>query len=99
MPHSSYKPASLFRTIFLFRCPYCGRGAALRSMFTAHEPCTVCGYTLKRGNPAYFSGAIFVNYLLGAGGTMATFLVFLAATWPDVPWPALKFVVPGAVIG
>ena len=67
-------------------------------MFVANERCTVCGYALKRGNPAYFSGAIFINYLLGAGTTLAIFLAFLAATWPNVPWGAMKFVVPiGAI--
>ena len=87
------------RTVGLLRCPYCGRGAALRSVFTLHDRCAVCGYVFNRGNPAYFSGAIFINYLLGAGSTLAATLVFLVSTWPSVPWSALRYVVPAAAIG
>lgn len=94
----TYTPAPLLRTIVRFRCPYCGSGAVLRTMFTTHDRCAVCGYAFLRGNPAYFSGAIIINYLLGAGTALAAFLLFLAATWPSVPWSALRFLVPIAVV-
>jgi uncharacterized protein (DUF983 family) len=97
-PSTPLKPASALRTVLLFRCPNCGRGAAMRTMFATHERCAECGFAFKRGNPAYFSGAIFINYLLGAGSMLATFLVFLVVTWPGVPWTALRYLVPIAAI-
>ena len=67
-------------------------------MFTVRDRCAVCGFVFNRGNPAYFSGAIFINYLLGAGATLAAFLVLLVATWPSVPWNALRYAVPAAAV-
>ena len=58
------------------------------------ERCDVCGFVFNRGNPAYFSGAIFINYLLGAGAAIVMFLVVLAATWPRVPWNILAYAGP-----
>ena len=64
-----------------------------------HERCAVCGFVFKRGNPAYFSGAIFINYLLGAGASLVALLVFIVATWPNVPWNVLAWAGPiGAVL-
>jgi uncharacterized protein (DUF983 family) len=63
-----------------------------------HERCAVCGFVFKRGNPAYFSGAIFINYLLGAGVAIIMFLVVLVATWPNVPWNILAYAGPMAVL-
>ena len=89
-----YPPAPLSATLLRFRCPYCGRGAVLSGLFSTHERCAVCGFVFMRGNPAYFSGAIFINYLLGAGASLAAFLVFLLATWPKVPWNVLAYAAP-----
>jgi len=88
------KPAPALGTVARLRCPHCGRGAAFRSMFVMHDRCADCAYVFKRGNPAYFSGAIFINFLLGAGATLAAFLLFVVATWPSVPWNVLRFGVP-----
>ena len=96
---TEYPPAPLSATILRFRCPYCGRGAVLSGFFSTHDRCAVCGFFFKRGNPAYFSGAIFINYLLGAGASLFGFLVFLAATWPNVPWDILAYAAPiGALV-
>ena len=96
---TEYRPAGLGTTILRFRCPYCGRGAVITRFLSVHERCAVCGFVFKRGNPAYFSGAIFINYLLGAGSTMALFLGTLVVTWPDVPWKVLPYAVPvGALV-
>jgi uncharacterized protein (DUF983 family) len=91
---TEYPAAPLSRTILRFRCPYCGRGAVLAGLFATRERCAVCGFVFNRGNPAYFSGAIFINYLLGAGASIAMFLVVLAATWPRVPWNVLAYAGP-----
>jgi uncharacterized protein (DUF983 family) len=91
-------PVPAHQTILRFRCPNCGQGAALAGLFTVNERCAVCGFGFKRGNPAYFSGAIFINYLLGAGLSIALFLATLVATWPNVPWKTLQYAGPAAVI-
>jgi uncharacterized protein (DUF983 family) len=93
-----YPPAPLSATILRFRCPHCGRGAVLTGLFAMHERCPVCGFVFKRGNPAYFSGAIFINYLLGAGASLVAFLTLLVATWPNVPWNVLTWAGPLGVI-
>jgi uncharacterized protein (DUF983 family) len=94
-----YPAAPLSATVLRFRCPHCGRGAVLSGLFSTHERCTVCGFVFKRGNPAYFSGAIFINYLLGAGASIVAFLVLLVATWPRVPWNVLAYAGPvGALV-
>lgn len=94
-----YPAAPLRDTILRFRCPHCGRGAVLTGLFSMHDRCAVCGFVFKRGNPAYFSGAIFINYLLGAGASIVTFLVVLVTTWPNVPWNVLAYAGPvGALI-
>ena len=66
----------------------------LAGFFATHDRCAVCGFAFKRGNPAYFSGAIFINYLLGAGLSLLAFLLVLAATWPRVPWNVLSYAAP-----
>ena len=70
----------------------------LTGLFSTHERCAVCGFVFMRGNPAYFSGAVFINYLLGAGATIFLFLVVLVTTWPDVPWNVLAYAGPVAAI-
>jgi uncharacterized protein (DUF983 family) len=97
MPNT-YPPAPLLATILRFRCPYCGRGAVLSGLLSTHERCAVCGFGFKRGNPAYFSGAIFINYLLGAGASLVLFLVVLVATLPHVPWRLLGYAAPVGVL-
>jgi uncharacterized protein (DUF983 family) len=93
-----YPAAPLGATLLRFRCPYCGRGAVLTGLFSMHERCAVCGFAFTRGNPAYFSGAIFINYLLGAGVSLVIFLLVLVATWPRVPWSLLGYAAPVAVL-
>jgi uncharacterized protein (DUF983 family) len=95
---NEYPAASLRATILRFRCPYCGRGAVVSGLLSTHERCAVCGFVFKRGNPAYFSGAIFINYLLGAGASIVMFLIFLVLTWPQVPWSILGYAAPVAVL-
>ena len=76
-----------------------GRSRCMNSVaFSMNERCPVCGFVFMRGNPAYFSGAIFINYLLGAGVSIAVFLAVLAATWPNVPWNVLAYGAPVGVL-
>src|SRR5688500_8469077 len=93
-----YPPAPLSATILRLRCPYCGRGAVLTGLVSMHERCAVCGFVFSRGNPAYFSGAIFITSLLGAGASLAAFLAFIVATWPNVPWDVLAWAGPAVAM-
>ena len=95
---AEYPAAPLSATILRFRCPHCGRGRVLAGLFATHERCEVCGFVFKRGNPAYFSGAIFINYLLGAGGSLLLFLVAVVLTWPHVPWKIIGYAAPIGVV-
>jgi len=98
-PSVPFPAAPLSATIFRFRCPHCGRGAVLTGLFSMHQRCPVCGFVFNRGNPAYFSGAIFINYLLGAGASLVALLLVLLVTWPKVPWNVLTWAgPPGAVV-
>ena len=63
-----------------------------------HERCAVCGFAFNRGNPAYFSGAIFINYLLGGFTALATFLLVLILTWPHPPWNVLSYAGPIGIV-
>src|SRR5262245_21821511 len=96
-PEIPRQPAAISR-VLLLRCPYCGRGPAFRSMFDVRDKCGVCGYVLNRGNPAYFSGAFVVNFLLGAGGALALMLLVVVATWPTVPWTVVGYATPVVVV-
>ena len=52
-------------TILARRCPVCGRGELFRSRFAMNELCPYCGLVFGRGQPGYFTGAMYVSYALG----------------------------------
>jgi uncharacterized protein (DUF983 family) len=87
-------PSAFWGVVLRLRCAYCGQAPAFRSFLEVHETCAVCGFAHRRGNPDYFSGAIFINYLLGAGTTLASMLAAVVATWPAVPWKLLGYSAP-----
>jgi uncharacterized protein (DUF983 family) len=51
-------------TIVRRRCPECGRGAIFRAPLTMNERCPNCGLLFGRGEPGYFTGAMYVSYAL-----------------------------------
>ena len=55
------------------------------------ESCPRCHLILDRGEPDYFLGGYVVNFVT-AEFTIA-FIAFgvVLATWPEVPWTALKW--------
>jgi uncharacterized protein (DUF983 family) len=89
-------------TILKRRCPRCGQGAIFRSLMTMNETCPVCGLDFSRGDPGYFTGAMYVSYALAipliALGTLIAYLIVsrwslfrlvMAATLacvPLIPW-------------
>ncbi|QEH36844.1 hypothetical protein OJF2_54290 [Aquisphaera giovannonii] len=44
-------------------CPRCGH-AIFAGPFAMHEECPGCGYDFDRGEPGYFTGAMYVSYAL-----------------------------------
>ena len=46
------------------RCPRCRRGPIFRSPWVMNEDCPVCGLDFDRGEPGYFTGAMYVSYAL-----------------------------------
>jgi uncharacterized protein (DUF983 family) len=84
------------------RCPHCGRGAIFGSAWSMNEYCSQCGLEFGRGEPGYFTGAMYVSYALAmpliAILTLIEYLIFprwtllrlvLLATFlcvPLIPW-------------
>jgi uncharacterized protein (DUF983 family) len=46
------------------RCPRCGEGPIFESPFVMIENCRVCDLKFGRGEPGYFTGAMYVSYAL-----------------------------------
>ena len=46
------------------RCPRCREGQVFRSTWVMHEDCPTCGLDFDRGEPGYFTGAMYVSYAL-----------------------------------
>jgi uncharacterized protein (DUF983 family) len=46
------------------RCPRCRLGLFFASPLVMHEDCPVCGLDFDRGDPGYFTGAMYVSYAL-----------------------------------
>ena len=41
---------------------------------------------------------MFVNFMLGAGTFVVSFLAILVVYWPSVPWDALTYGAPAALL-
>ena len=48
--------------ILFQRCPRCRRGSIFDSMWKMNENCPVCGVDFYRGDPGYFTGAMYASY-------------------------------------
>jgi uncharacterized protein (DUF983 family) len=44
------------------RCPRCRRGCVFGSLWKMNENCPVCGLDFDRGDPGYFTGAMYASY-------------------------------------
>lgn len=71
------------------RCPRCGQGSIFRSAFSMIESCPVCGLTYGRGDPGYFTGAMYVSYAL-AIPLVALLTLVGHLIWPR--WTLLRLV-------
>ncbi len=87
----------LSRAVHL-RCPRFGRAPLFRSLFTMYERCSACGLVFER-EQGYFVGAIYVNYAVTVGISIAGFFLLDRVTAPHVStqiaiWSAFGIVFP-----
>jgi uncharacterized protein (DUF983 family) len=45
-------------------CPRCRRGPVFQSHWVMNQECPVCGLDFDRGEPGYFTGAMYFSYAL-----------------------------------
>jgi uncharacterized protein (DUF983 family) len=98
---STARPGT-FAAILGKLCPRCRGGRMFRAPFSMNTTCPACGLRFDRGQPGYFTGAMYVSYAMGipliALLTLAGYLVFprwsllrlVLLAWglciPLVPW-------------
>ena len=63
-----------------------------RAWFAMRPDCPRCGLVFAH-EEGYWTGAMMVNLAVTEILFLATFVVFLVATWPDVPWVSLLVLV------
>ena len=63
-----------------------------RNWFRQQPRCTACGLAFDRHEPDYFIGAYIVNLIVAELIVVGGMLVGMYATWPDVPWNTMKWV-------
>lgn len=76
------------------RCPQCGGRDLFASWFKLRAVCPTCGLELQRGEQDHWFGGFAVNFALAEVIGIGLVLVFLLATWPDVPWTIVQFGAP-----
>lgn len=63
-----------------------------------HERCTGCNLRFQRSDGHYFFGAMFFGVLLGELLFAVTFGIIVFATWPNVPWSVLQWMLPAGIL-
>jgi uncharacterized protein (DUF983 family) len=63
-PNKVRAARSALAAILLRYCPRCRRGPVFRTTWVMNEDCPVCGLDFDRGEPGYFTGAMYVSYAL-----------------------------------
>jgi uncharacterized protein (DUF983 family) len=96
------KRPSFFRATaraLTLRCPRCGRRGILRTWFRLERECPTCGLALERGESEdHWFGAVAVNLVAAELLGIGTIVVWIVATWPDVPWTAVQYAGPVIMI-
>jgi uncharacterized protein (DUF983 family) len=86
--------ARLFRHLgraLLRRCPNCGARGLFELWLVMRESCPRCDLRFDRGEDDYFIGSFTINFVVAELLICAGALIGILATWPDVPWTALKW--------
>ena len=77
------------------RCPRCGKRGIFRSWFRLKPECPTCGLSLERGESEdHWFGAVAVNLVAAELLGIGAIIVWIVATWPDVPWTAIQYAGP-----
>ena len=97
MPTAGRALAAL-ATVARLRCPNCRRGPVLKGWYRVHERCSSCHFRYERSDENYFAGAAFVHFMLSGFSFAASLLLLLMLSWPTVPWTALTFGTPIAML-
>ncbi|MGE3820112.1 MAG: DUF983 domain-containing protein [Isosphaeraceae bacterium] len=63
-PAIASRRRSILRSIAERRCPVCREGRVFRALFTMNDQCPVCALRFDRGDPGYFTGAMYVSYAM-----------------------------------
>jgi uncharacterized protein (DUF983 family) len=93
-PRSTERRATaLLARALRLRCPNCGRGRMFESWFRMRERCDTCGLVYERGEHDYFIGAYLLNLIIAELHIAVLLLVLVLATWPEVPWTTLMWVI------
>jgi uncharacterized protein (DUF983 family) len=74
------------------RCPRCGTRGIFRSWFRLKPECPKCGLVLERGEREdHWFGAVAVNLVAAEVLGIGAIVVWIIATWPNVPWTAIQY--------
>jgi len=57
-------PRSVLLGILQKRCPRCRHGSLFQSLLVMNENCPDCALDFDRGDPGYFTGAMYFSYAL-----------------------------------
>ncbi|HEY4131991.1 MAG TPA: DUF983 domain-containing protein [Gemmatimonadaceae bacterium] len=95
---SAGRALAAFTSLARLRCPHCRRGKVLRRWYSVRERCSICHFRYERSDENYFQGAMFVNFMIGGFTFGASLLAVLLLSWPSVPWTALTFGAPVAML-
>jgi uncharacterized protein (DUF983 family) len=81
--------------IFTKRCSRCRQGRVFLSAWTMNEDCPECGLDFDRGEPGYFTGAMYVSYALA----MPLIALLTLIEYLIVPgWSLFRLVVLASII-
>jgi uncharacterized protein (DUF983 family) len=94
-PDQGRSGRSAIAGIFAKRCSRCRQGLVFRSAWVMNEDCPACGLDFDRGEPGYFTGAMYVSYALAIPLiTLLTLIEHLIL--PD--WSLFRLVVLASII-
>jgi uncharacterized protein (DUF983 family) len=102
VPHDAGARRNAFAAIMARRCQRCRVGPVFQSTWVMNENCPVCNLDFDRGDPGYFTGAMYVSYAMAIPLIMLLTLVghLIVPSWslfrlvvlamvaclPLVPW-------------
>jgi uncharacterized protein (DUF983 family) len=94
-PDQASKGRSMIAGILTGRCSRCRQGRVFRSTWNMNEYCPVCGLDFDRGEPGYFTGAMYVSYAL-AIPLLALLTLIVHLILPS--WSLFRLVVLASII-